>query len=85
MNPHLGQRDTSSDRAQDLPLDARAERVDLALTRQTIELLAELLAGVLAELEALIQHGRANGFTTPAIVAERIAVIDALAELRGER
>lgn len=72
--------------AQDLPLAVRAERVPLELTRQTVELCCAALAPQLAELEASIATGDRLGFAQmPGMVAERIALIDALAELRGER
>lgn len=67
--------------AGDLPLLVRAERVELRPTRQTVELLASL---VVAEL-ALREDGADYDQAHPAVIAYRIALIDALAELRGER
>lgn len=68
--------------AGDLPITVRAERVELAPTRQTVELLAELAVAELEQVEQIIGDRPER---RPDLVALRIKLIDALAELRGER
>lgn len=75
-----------------MPLVVRAERHALHLTAQSIELacgaLAERLAGIEAELaEPCLPSGVGAHvlLVRTALVADRIALIDALAELRGQR
>lgn len=68
--------------AGDLPLLVRAERVPLAPTRASVELLAELAAVELATVEGILGDQPSR---RPDLVALRIALIDALAELRGQR
>lgn len=77
--------------AGDLPMLARAERVTLHLTRSSVELACHALGQILEEIETMI----AEAATRPldayqesdrrGRVADRIAIIDALAELRGQR
>lgn len=74
-----------------LPILVRAERVPLSLTRASIERLAELAAQHLEQIEELIAEAPTEGVdarlasATAALHAERIGLIDALAELRGQR
>lgn len=70
----------------DLPLIIRAERVPLSMTRGSITVacmaLGDQLAGVELELsdsDGIDERQRVE------LVARRIALIDALAELRGQR
>lgn len=78
----------------DLPLLVRAERVPLSLTRQSIELACEVLVMHLERVDEMVSETYdrpADAQTAPVVaernglVAHRIAVIDALAELRGQR
>lgn len=69
--------------AGDLPLIVRAERVTVSLTVATIELTCDVLV---QHLEAVEGHLACTAPEDRApFVAERIALIDALAELRGAR
>lgn len=78
----------------DLPLLVRAERVPLSLTRQSVELACEVLGMHLERVDEMISetYDRPAVADSPEVTAERagyvalrIALIDALAELRGER
>jgi hypothetical protein len=78
----------------DLPMLVRAERVPLSLTRQSIERLVELAVLHLEALDEMTADTRndARSAEHPEMVAlrtglaaDRIATIDALAELRGAR
>lgn len=78
----------------DVPLIVRGERVARHLTRQSVEIACEVLGMHLERVEEMIgeTYDRpAEAETTPVraeragYVAQRITIIDALAELRGER
>lgn len=73
----------------DQPLIVRAQRVPLSLTRASIELACTVVLGELARVEhtqGQIQRGApATSADRCRLAARRIALIDALAELRGQR
>lgn len=78
----------------DLPMLVRAERVPLSLTRESIERLAELAVMHLERVDEMIAETRDDlriaehpemVAARSGLVADRICLIDALAELRGAR